>query len=31
MALAGAKLQMAQFGQYGSGLLDANEIIDPVW
>ena len=28
MALAGAKLQMAQFGQYGSGLLDANEIID---
>lgn len=28
MALAGAKLQMAQFGQYGSGLLDAGEIID---
>jgi hypothetical protein len=28
MALSGAKLQMAQFGQYGSGLLDSGEIID---
>ena len=31
MALAGAKLQMAQFGQYGSGLLDAGRDYRSVW